>query len=471
MTRRFIFFYFLLFASGLGALRPQSMAGAETARFTLPPYTTHKLQNGATLLLMERHQLPLVSFVWRMRSGGSICDPEGREGLASVTAQLLRKGTQKRSAQQISEELDFVGASLDASASHDCSSGAAEFLSKDLDLGVELLADLLQHPIFPEDEFSKLIQQEVDGIAEEKEVPNQVLARYARSFLFGTHPYARPVSGTEISLPKITREQVLKFHQEQYSPSQLILAIVGDFKAGEMQRKVASALEAWPARPVRVPVLQNPESVRGRRALTVEKPDATQTFFRLSSLGVARTSPDWVPLQVVNTLFGGRFTSMINSALRIESGLTYGARSGFSANPVAGEFFIGSFTKNETTAQALDMAVDVLKRLQEKGITPEQLQSSKVYIKGQFGPTLETNDQLANAIAELEFFSVGPDYYNTYFERVDAVTLDDARRLIKKYYPLENLSITLIGQGAVIQPVASRLAAEVRKKSITDPGF
>ena len=203
----------------------------------------------------------------------------------------------------------------------------------------------------------------------------------------------------------------------------------------------------------------------------MEKPDATQTFFRLGSVCLPRTSPDWVPLQVVNTLFGGRFTSMINTVLRIDSGLTYGARSGFAPSPVAGEFYIGSFTKNETTGQALDMTLEVLQRLHEKGITAEQLQSSKNYIKGQFGPTVETNDQLAGLITDLAFYGLGPEYVNNYFDLVDGVTLEDAKRLIEKHYPLKNLAVVLIGQGSVIQPVGAKIGGSIQKKVITDPGF
>jgi len=220
----------MVLAGGL-ALSPLAAPGATADKFTLPPYTTHKLENGATLLLMERHQLPLVSFVWIMKSGGGIYDPDGHEGLASLTAQLLRKGTKTRSAQQISEELDFVGASFDGGAARDYASGSAEFVSKDLDLAVALLADLLINPVFPADEVAKLVQQEVDGIAEAKEVPNQVLGRYFQGLLFGTHPYARPVGGTEATLPQITREQIITFHQEHYVPGQLILAVAGDFNA------------------------------------------------------------------------------------------------------------------------------------------------------------------------------------------------------------------------------------------------
>lgn len=461
---RFPFFAALLFG-GLTTL------GADQPRITLPPYATLKLENGLTVLLMEKHELPLISFVWLMKSGGGICDPQGGDGVASLTAQLLRKGTRTRSADDISETLDFAGASFWAHASHDYSSGSAEFLSKDLDLGVELLADLLQNPVFPDDELAKLVKQEVDAIAEQKEVPNQVIARYFRQLLFGAHPYGRPVSGTEETLPRITREQVVAFHRAQYSPGELIFAIVGDFEPQKLRPKLTQSFGNWGRKATRIPPLSSPVTPDASRVLLVNKPDATQTFFRLGNVGLPRTSPDWVPLRVVNTLFGGRFTSMINTALRIDSGLTYGASSAFSANPVAGEFFIGSFTKNETTSQALEMTIDVLKKLHREGITAEQLQSAKSYIKGQFGPTLETNDQLAGTIAELEFFGLGPEYINTFFERVDDVTLEDARRLIRRYFPADKLAMVLIGQEQVIQPVGAKLASEVKRKSITEPGF
>ncbi len=453
------------------ALVPVPGDAAQELKINLPPFVTYQLDNGMSVRLMERHQLPLVNFVWIMKSGGGICDPAGGEGMASLTVQLLRQGTANRTAAQISEQLDFVGGSFQAGASHDYASGSAEFVSKDAALAVDLLADLLCHPVFPEEEVSKLIKQEVDGIAEAKEVPNEVLDRYYRRVLFGAHPYGRPVSGTETSLPRITREQLVKFYQAQYVPGQLILSAVGDFKAEEMRRQLAAAFGGWKAREAMVPVLKPPQATPGNHVLLVEKPDATQTFFRLGSVGLARTSPDWIPLQVVNTLFGGRFTSMINTALRIDSGLTYGAKSGFSSSLVAGEFFIGSFTKNETTGPALAKTLEVLRSLHEKGVTDEQLRSAKNYLEGQFGPTLETNDQLAGALAELAFFGLTPEYLTTYLERVEAVTPEDARRLIREHYPLENLSVVLIGQGSVIEPVAAKLGKDIQKKSITEPGF
>ncbi len=203
----------------------------------------------------------------------------------------------------------------------------------------------------------------------------------------------------------------------------------------------------------------------------MEKPDTTQTFFRFGDVALSRTNEDWVIVQAVNTLFGGRFTSMINTELRIESGLTYHANSYFQARRLPGSFAIVAYTQNEATGRALDMALAVLKRLHEKGLTPEQLQSVKAYLKGQFGPTLQTNDQLGEILCELQFYGLGPDYINNYFQRIDAMTLADTSRVITKYFPSDNLAFVLIGQSSVIEPVAKRLAVQVTRKSINDAGF
>jgi len=441
------------------------------SKVELPGYKTVKLENGLTLFLLERHHLPLVSFHWLMKSGGSICDPVGREGLASLTANLLRKGTTTRTADQLSEALDFVGASFHAGARREYAIGSAEFVTKDLDLAVELLADMLLHPAFPADELSKLIQQQVDGIKEAKDVPGQVIERYYEGLLFGPHPYGRPAGGTEASLPKISRDDIASFYAEHYVPNQLLLAVVGDFSATRLEAKLRANFASWKSKPVSLLELKAPQRVKGRQALLVDKPDATQTFFCLGNIGLARTNTDWVPVRVVNTLFGGRFTSMINTELRIESGLTYGASSFFAASQVPGAFTIDSFTPNDTSERALTMALEVLRKLHEKGISAEQLQSAKTYIKGQFGPSLETNDQLANTICELEFYGLGSQDINTFFDRVDAMTLADAKRVIATYFPENDLAFVLIGQDSVIEPLAGRLGADIRKKRITETGF
>lgn len=443
----------------------------EIAKVRLPAYKTIKLDNGLILMLMERHALPLVNFHWLMKSGGALFDTPGQEGLASLTAKLLRKGTLSRSADQVSEALDFVGAEFDAGASLEYASGSAEFVSKDLELAVDLVSDTLLHPSFPPEEADKLIKQDIDGIKEAKAVPQQVIGRYYEGFLFQPHLYGRPVSGTETSLSRIRREDIAGFHATHYVPNELILAVAGDFSTPELEARLRDKFAAWKPGTVARPELKEPHRLEGRRALIVDKPDATQTFFQFGNVGLARTNRDWIAVQVVNTLFGGRFTSMINSELRIKSGLTYGANSRFGSRQLPGPFVISSFTPNESSGRALDLALGVLQALHEEDLTPGQLQSAKTYIKGQFGPTLQTNDQLAQTLCELDFYGLGPQYIDTFFDRIDAVTLADARRVIAAYFPLKDLAFVFLGRTAVIEPVAGKLASDVRKKPITAAGF
>lgn len=458
----------------LALLSPASSRAADAAdsgRVELPPFKKVVFDNGLTVLLLERHQLPLINFHWLLKTGGSINDPAGREGVAYLTAQLLRKGTAARSADQFSEAVDFVGGACDAGASLDFATGEAEFLKKDSALALELLSDMLEHPTFPTNEITKLVQQEIDGITEAKSVPRQVMGRYFNRFLFGQHPYARPVGGDEKTLAVISPEDIVSFYSSHYAPNAMILAVVGDFAAADMESALRKSLGAWASKKVDATPLPQPAKITGRHVLMIDKPDSTQTFFELGNVGLERTNADWVGVEVVNTLFGGRFTSMINNELRIQSGLTYGAASHFSSHPLPGSFTISSYTPNATTERAIDMALDVLKRLHEKGITDAQLKSAKAYIKGQFGPTMETSDQLAGLLTDLEFYGLGSDEINRYFERIDAVTLADAKRIIETYYPLDGLSFVLIGQSAVVEPVAKKLATDIAKKSITDPGF
>ena len=448
-----------------------SGAPPESAQLRLPEFRTVRLENGITLFLLERHALPLVSFEWIMKTGGSINDPAGREGLASLTAELLRKGTESRTASQIAETLDFVGAVWEAHAGHDYAAGSCELVSKDLDPVLDLVSDLFLHPSFPGEEVRKLIEQEADSIKEEKAVPGEVIGRYYDQFLFGAHGYGRPAGGTETSLRSLTREDVLGFYTRHYAPNELLFAAAGDFSSADLEARLKAKLGPWKTKAASPPPSNEPVPVSGRRALIVDKTDATQTFFRFGNVGLAYANPDRVGVEVVNTLFGGRFTSMLNQVLRIESGLTYGASSQFAAKRVPGAFAIGSYTPNVQTEHALNLALEVLQKLHREGITPDQLKSAKAYIKGLYALRFETNDQLAGILCQLEAYGLGRQYIDTYFERIDAVTVGDAKRMIDQYFPLKNLAFVFIGQSAVIEPVARKLADKVEPKPIPAPGF
>lgn len=461
---------FILSLAILLALPAVAPAAQENGGLKLPPYKKVKLKNGMTLLLMEQREVPIISFNYIIRAG-SIADLAGKEGVASLTAGLLRKGTKTRSADQISAELDFIGGLLGAGSTYDYTNGTAEFIKKDINKGLELLADVLLNPTFPQDEVSKMLKQRIDGIKSAKDQAQGVIGTYYNAYLYGSHPYGRPTGGDEKSLAAITRDDVQKFYQAYYSPSSTIMAVVGDFDSAEMERMITDKFGAWTAKAAPAIQLADPQPVAGKRLLLIDKPDSTQTFYQIGNIGINRTNPDRVYIEVVNTLFGGRFTSMLNSELRINSGLTYGARSRFEERKVRGPFVISTFTRNEATEKAIDMTLDVLKRLHEKGITEEELKSAKNYIKGQFPPDIETTDQLAGLIAGLEFYGLDENEINSYYAKIDSMTLADARRVIKQHFPLDNLVFVLIGKADQIGALAKKYATKVDTKTITQQGF
>jgi zinc protease len=457
-----------LVVSGVVGMGLAGNVAAQTLK--LPPHERVVLQNGLTLLLMEKHGVPMVS-VAAIVKAGSAADPAGEEGLASVAAGLLRKGTANRSAQKFAEDLDFIGASFGADSSVDYTAISGEFLSKDLDTGLDLFSDAMLHPAFVQAEIDKLLAQNIDGVKAAKDEAQSVVFNYYYGYLFGNHPYGRPEGGDELSLKRIKRDTIAKFYQANYTPGNTILAVAGAFNAVQMRAKIEQTFGAWPAKTSSLPAVSAPAAVKGRKLLLVDKPDSTQTFFVIGNVGTAENNPDRVAIRVVNTIFGGRFTSELNEALRVESGLTYGADSFFDSKKQPGAFAISSYTKNESTVQAMDLALQVLAKLHRDGVTPEQLASAKAYIKGQFPPSLETSGQLARGIASHEFYGLGDDEINQMEARIDAVTPAIAKQVIEKYFPADNLVFMLIGKASEIAAAVKKYAPQQDSRKISEPGY
>jgi predicted Zn-dependent peptidase len=436
----------------------------------ISPHEKVVLKNGLTVLLLEKHGVPLVN-LYALVKTGSAGDPAGEEGLASITSGLLRKGTKTRTAQQFAADLDYIGAAFESEAGADFSSVSTEFLTKDLTRGLELFSDALLHPMFPDAEVQKLLAQSVDAVRGAKDDPQQVLGVYYDGYLYGTHPYGRPAGGDELSLQRIKRDAIMKFYEANYAPGNTLLAVAGEFDAAEMRKKLEEVLGSWPAHTAAPPPISAAAPVKGKRLLLVDKPDATQTYFAFGNVGIARTDPDRVAIRVVNTIFGGRFTSELNEALRVESGYTYGASSFFDSRKAPGPFGVFSFTKNETTTPAIDLALQVLQKFRNQGVTDEQLKSAKSYIKGQFPPNIETSRQLAQIIASHEFYGLGDDEINQLEARVDAVTPEMAKQVIQKHFPSGNLVFVLIGKASAIGPAVEKYAEKRDSRPISEPGF
>jgi len=443
------------------------------AQVKLPPYTRQVLPNGTVVVMMPRADLPLMTLRAVLR-GGAESDPPQLAGLSAVTAELLRRGSAGRTADGFSDTLDFLGATWQATIDDQTTQVGIEFLSRDLDRALGLFAGALLRPAFPEAEVKKLLSQRIDASKAVKDEPSTAIGMYFRPFFFGaSHPYGRVRDGDELSLARIERSDILDYHRRLYAGRNLTLIAVGQFEPGVLAGKLAQAFAAAPAGDAYA-WAQDAAPKRGSsaRLLLIDKPEATQTYFQIGQPGIHRASSDRIPLMLVNTLFGGRFTSLLNDALRVSSGLTYGAYCRILENRLTGSIVISTYTRTDATGQAIDMALGVLKGLGEKEITAGQLASAKAYLKGLY-PTqrLETSEQLAETLKDLEIFGIDRAEVDDFFDRIDAVTLAAANSIAKKYYQQGGLTFVLLGSAAKIRASAGKYAPEIQELPITKPGY
>ena len=444
---------------------------AFTQDVTLPEFERIELDNGAVLILTHKPDVPLIS-VSAILLGGAVADPDGRNGLASLFASLLEKGAGERDAAQFAEAVDSVGGLLTASGGLEAITIAGNFLSRDTDLMVELLGDMLLSPVLDADEMEKLRNRSINFIRAAKDTNlNALVPIYGHAFLFGDHPYGNPVSGSETTLAAISHEDIVDFYEQQVGADRLIISVSGDFDLAAMQAQLTGKFGAWRAaaapRPEIVPLSPQVD----RRVLLIDKPGATQTYFWIANIGVSRRFERRAALNLANTVFGGRFTSMLNTALRVESGLTYGASSQLARPSEPGSIAIGSYTRTDATVEAIDMALGVLGQLHDVGVSEELLDSARNYILGQFPTALETAEQIGGQLAVLEAYGLDVGYINNYGTELAAADTVAVADVIEAVYPkTENLVFVLLGDAELIRESITKYGP-VTELPITEPRF
>jgi zinc protease len=444
-------------------------AVATAQGITLPPYDTVTLGNGATVLLMEKHDVPLVAMNIRL-AGGALADAPGKEGSAALLAELMQKGAGKRDARAFADAVDGAGGELSIDSDMETLQLDAQFMARDAQLMIDLGADALLRPTLDPAEFAKVRDRAVQSLAAAKDSdPRQLVGAYGRAWLFRGHPYGRAVSGDETSLAKVTLDD-LRAYRNGLGGDRLIIAVVGDFKSAEMKKAIESAFGGWGKAQGSLPTVAAKAAEKGRRVLLVDKPGATQSYFWLGNVGVDRRDPELPAQTLVNTVFGGRFTSMINTELRIKSGLSYGANSGLARYGKPGSAQITSFTRTEATGQALDLALTTLDRLHQDGISADMRDSAKNYVLGQFPPNLETAPALANRIAEIAFYGLDRGDVDSYGDRIKAVTPEQLTKAVAVYPTTANLAIVVIGDASKLRDQVGKYGP-VTEMKITDPRF
>jgi zinc protease len=437
--------------------------------FKVPKYEKFTLKNGLTVYLMEQHEVPLIN-VAAVFDAGSIHDGD-QYGLSSLTADALVFGTEKYTKAQIEEITDYVGANLATTAGKEGASIRSSFAVKDQDKLFDVLQQIIMHPVFDATEFDKHKQRTLLELSQMKESPRSVIGNYFNAFMFDKHPYATPTGGTKSTVEKISNEDVKKFYHTNYTTGKGAIAVVGDFKTADMKKRITALFGTWKTAEARMIKRAVPELAFDKsRVLLVNKEDARETTFFIGGRGIPYSSPDYVPVLVVNTVLGGRFTSWLNDALRVNSGLTYGANSRFSRYKMAGTFYISTFTKNSTTVPAVDMALSVLDSLHKTGIDEKVLASAKAYVKGEFPPDYESAGALSGLLTDMFLYNFDENFINTFQAKVDGLTTAQVKTIIDQYFPKDKLQFIMIGKASEIRDQVKKYGA-VTEKQIKADGY
>jgi predicted Zn-dependent peptidase len=456
MTRRVLLSVILLFAPAFAQPPKQSPPPPGPARpFHFPKYETKKLANGLTVFVIEDHREPLVSYVLELSSAGSSANEPWKAGLAATTAQLLRQGTKTRTAQQIAKEIDLSGGSLNSSAGYDSASAECTMMKSQAGLGIELLADIILNPTFPQAEFDRMMRQTLSGLQVEYGDPASLSGLLTRRIAFGNHIYGIPVEGTPETVAKLKRDDIVKFYDAHYGPEFAYLAISGDVTPEEAMSKAEKYFGTWnhPASSAGIMMLQKST---GRRIVTIDKPDAVQTQYSIAQVSIARNDPDFIPLQVANQIFGGSFNSRLGLKLRAEEGLTYGANSALESQKQAGLFAARSFSRTEKTVTAIKMMSDLLADYREHPVTESELSDAKAYLAGSFGLSIETPAAVAQRVLFAAIIGLPPNYWDTYRDRILATTADEVSAAVQRHITPDNMDIVAVGN---VTQISKDLAA------------
>jgi predicted Zn-dependent peptidase len=452
-----------LAASAFAADPPVGVKVPAHQRFVLP--------NGLTIVLVPKKDVPMIAFSGFVR-GGSLADPANKPGVASLVAGLLDRGAGKRSAFEFADALEGVGGTFAATAGAESIAVNGQFLARDRALMIELLADALLRPTLAAQEFESYRAREIEFIKSAKDSdPSQIVGIYGRAALFGAHPYGRPQGGSERSLAAITLADVKAYHTQNFGPNNATLVFAGDLDAKWMRQSLSAAFGKWAKVSTPARQLAAPPRVTGRRVWLVDSPGSVQTYFWVGNVGVDRRYSGRPALDLVNTLYGGRYTSILNTELRIKSGLSYGASSRFTRGSVPGEFAIRSFAQTDNTVKALDLTLETLEQLKRGSLAPEMLESSRSYVLGQFPLQLETAAHWAATLSDLEFYGLGKDYIEGYGPALLKVDLPETAAVTADAFPRpDDLVIVLIGDAAKIREGVARYGT-VTEFKLSDPDF
>jgi zinc protease len=423
------------FISGLGLLSDRIQA--------MPPVRRVVLPNRLVVLSGEDHSLPFVTLQLLVDSG-SRRDPSVQGGMAYLTAKGLLLGTTKRTATRINEELDFIGASLNASSGRDYATVSLRVLKKDLGKGLDLFFETITQPAFPEEEIQREIEKTLAIIQSAEDQPGEVAEKEFQKALYLQSPYAHPVEGTKESLPRLKRDSLLHFFKTYYHPNNAILTVVGDMTPDEVKALLHPRLETWqpieiPTESFQSPLAGKPQTIKIDRAVT-------QANIILGHGGVSRGNPDYYAIQVMNYILGGGgFASRLTEEIRNKKGLAYSVDSFFDPGKYPGSFQMVLQTKNSSAREAISLSLQQMERIRKEPVSEKELEGARKYLIGSFPMRFDSQAKLANFLTQIEYYGLGLDYPEKYPSILKAITREEILRVAQTYLHPENHLLVVVG--------------------------
>ncbi|HEX8903808.1 MAG TPA: pitrilysin family protein, partial [Longimicrobiaceae bacterium] len=457
-------------AAGAAQQFPTTPPSLGSAPAVHPPTPVQRqLGNGMKVLYVRQPELPVVSAVMVVRGAGTTEDPANLRGLASFTASMLDEGAGGKTSLQIADALDLLGAELATNANYDASQVSLYVLKKNFGPALDIFRDVVVRPDFPANEVQRLRDERITNLTRAKDEPAAIAGNAFQALVYGQqHPYGR--FATIEASRTLDRDKVTAFHHAAYRPENATLILVGDVDAAAMQPQIEQAFGSWRATgtaPAPAGSLDAPQ-IGSTTIYLVDKPGAAQSEIRIGHPGVARNTPDYFALQVLNTLLGGAFSSRLNLNLREKHGWTYGARSGFSMRQSAGPFTAQAAIVTAKTDSALVEFFGELNRIRSEPIPADELDKAKRYVALGFPQQFETNQAVAGRLADLVTYGIDPSFFGTYVNGIMGVTAADVKRMAERYVRPGNAVVVVVGDKAQIE--AGLRAINVAPVQVRDVG-
>jgi zinc protease len=426
---------------------PQPLAARE---IKFPPYEIQTLPNGLQVVAVLHHEQPAVTMRLLVRSG-TASDPKDKLGLAHLAASLLDQGTTTKSAEQMNDAVDFIGGAMGAGAGTDLTFVNMVVMKDSFDAGMRMLSEMTRQPGFAPPEVERQRQQMLSGQQVSREDPEYIANSVFDRLVYGFHPYGMPANGTPQTIAGLTREDLVAFHSRYFVPNNAILAIVGDVTADEAFAAAKKTFGEWAKKDLPVQTFIEPPDPT-RRVIVVNKPDSVQTEIRVGHLGIPRSHPDYMAVNLAIRILGGEGSNRLHQVLRTERALTYGAQANMDTLKQTGDFEAETNTRTDATGEVLRLIVDEFWRLQRERVGERELDGAKAYLTGSFPLTIETPESIAMQVVNALFYGLPLEQLQTFRDRVNAVTVDDIQRVARDLLRPDRLSVVLVGNAAAFVP-------------------